>query len=116
VIGDAAHVVHPLAGQGLNLGIMDAAALAEVLGENRAGDSGLSTNALKRYARWRRSENLAMLSVCDGLNRLFREPHPLIRWLRGAGLNATNASGPLKHWLAARAAGSVGDQPKLARQ
>jgi 2-octaprenylphenol hydroxylase len=115
LIGDAAHVVHPLAGQGLNLGIMDAAVLAEVLGEDRAGNSAFSRRALRRYERWRRSENTAMLSVCGALNCLFREAHPFVKWLRGTGLNATDASGPVKRWLAARAAGSIGDQPKAAR-
>ena len=116
LIGDAAHVVHPLAGQGLNLGIMDATVLAEVLAKSRGEGAGVSRNSLRRFERWRRGENVAMLSLCDGLNRLFSEPHPFIRWLRGIGLNTTDASGPLKHWLTARAIGSTGDQPALARQ
>ena len=116
LIGDAAHIVHPLAGQGANLGIADAATLAQVLVEayNAGSDVG-GYRVVRRYERWRKGENLAMLALVDGLQRLFRQRNPLLRSLRGAGLNATNRLGWLKDELAARAMGKHGDLSLPAR-
>jgi len=114
--GDAAHVVHPLAGQGLNLGLMDAAALIECIGAPRDGAGPWpAPTALRRYQRWRRSETLALVMVTDGLNRLFRVQSAPLRALRGLGLDLTARAGPLKHWLIERAMGRAGDLPALAR-
>lgn len=114
LVGDAAHVVHPLAGQGLNLGLLDAAALAECTGA-ADGPGWPATAGLGRYARWRRSEALALIAVTDGLERLFRQRAGPLRLLRGAGLRATDTLVPVKRWLAARAMGLDGDLPALAR-
>jgi 2-octaprenylphenol hydroxylase len=116
LVGDAAHVVHPLAGQGVNLGLLDAAALAEVLQE--AAAAGLDIGAfrvLRRYERWRKGENLLMLGVLDGLNRLFGSPLTPVRLLRNLGLSLTDAALPVKHLFARRAMGLAGDLPRLAR-
>lgn len=116
LVGDAAHVVHPLAGQGVNLGLLDAAALAEVLLDAvaRRRDIG-SLGTLRRYERWRKGENLLMLGVLDGFERLFGSSLPPVRWLRNTGLNLTDALPPVKYLLALRAMGLTGDLPKLAR-
>jgi len=114
LLGDAAHVVHPLAGQGLNLGLMDAAALAEVLGPRDDLTLKLPHAALRRFERMRRGENLVMLKVTDQINRLFRDEHPLVRRVRGFGMTAIGGLVPLKHWLILRAMGDVGDVPAIA--
>jgi len=114
LLGDAAHVVHPLAGQGLNLGILDAAALAEVFGERDPLDLKFPRAALERFERLRRGENLAMLKLTNGLNRLFRDDHRFVQRARGAGMRAVDAVAPLKHWLMLRAMGDVGDVPRIA--
>ena len=117
LIGDAAHVVHPLAGQGVNLGLLDAATLAEVLLDAVAAghDDIGSFKVLRRYERWRKGDNLLMLGVMDGFKRLFGNPLPPVRLLRNIGLNLTNAAGPLKNLIARRAMGLEGDLPRLAR-
>lgn len=116
LIGDAAHVVHPLAGQGVNLGLLDAATLAEVvLDAVAASQDFASLKTLRRYERWRKGDNLLMLGVMDGFKRLFGTSLPPVRLLRNVGLNLTDAAGPLKNLIARRAMGLAGDLPKLAR-
>ncbi|MGB5347120.1 MAG: FAD-dependent monooxygenase [Woeseia sp.] len=96
LIGDAAHTVHPLAGQGANLGLADAAALARVIGEAlAAGEHPADLPVLRRYERERRGANAAMLQFIDGLNRLFATGAGLSD-LRQAGMRLFNSSGPLK--------------------
>ena len=114
LLGDAAHVVHPLAGQGLNLGIMDAAALAEVFGQRSELDLKFPRSALGRFERMRRGENLAMLQTTAALNRLFRDEHRIGKRARGLGMRAVDAIAPLKHWLMLRAMGDAGDVPAIA--
>ena len=101
--GDAAHVVHPLAGQGLNLGLADVAALVSVIAQRepwrRLGDERL----LRRYVRQRAAPTSAMLRITDGLLRLFAEDKAPIRELRNNGLTLVNRLSPLKRWLTARA-------------
>ncbi len=116
LIGDAAHVVHPLAGQGVNLGLLDAASLAQVLLDANAHcrpPGALAT--LRRYERWRRSENEVMLAVMDGIERLFDNALPPLVWLRRNGLALSDRLRPLKQLLADRAMGLTGDLPALAR-
>ncbi|MDQ2694947.1 MAG: UbiH/UbiF/VisC/COQ6 family ubiquinone biosynthesis hydroxylase [Pseudomonadota bacterium] len=116
LIGDAAHVVHPLAGQGVNLGLLDAAALAEVLtdADRRAADPG-ALKVLRRYERWRKGDNLLMQGVLDGFKRLFGSDLAMVRWLRNAGLTLTDTATPVKQALIRRAMGLAGDLPRLAR-
>lgn len=116
LIGDAAHVVHPLAGQGVNLGLLDAAALAEVLLEAATGHRDIgSLKVLRRYERWRKGENLLMLGLMDGFKRLFGNSLPPVQRLRNIGLKLTDAAGPVKNLLARQAMGLSGDLPRLAR-
>ncbi|MFP6681387.1 MAG: FAD-dependent monooxygenase [Gammaproteobacteria bacterium] len=114
LLGDAAHVVHPLAGQGLNLGLMDAAALGEALGQREDSTLRFPTATLRRFERMRRGENLAMMKLTEQLNQLFLLEHPLVRRLRGTGMAAVNRIAPIKHWLMLRAMGDVGDVPAIA--
>ena len=114
--GDAAHAIHPIAGQGLNLGIRDAAALAEVIVDaTRLGLDPGATTLLARYTRWRRADNFAMLAVTDGLNRLFSNDFPPLRLARRAGLAAVNRMPALKRRLMRHAMGELGDRPRLSR-
>ena len=117
LMGDAAHAIHPLAGQGVNLGLLDAAALAEVVlaARSRGGDPG-SLSVLRRYERWRRGDNLLMMSAMDGFNVLFGNELGPVRWLRNFGLSMVNAAGPAKDLLMRHAAGLAGDLPALARE
>ena len=112
LVGDAAHSLHPLAGQGANMGWLDAACLTEVL--TGAGDPG-RWRALRRYERWRRSDNYMMQLALDGLHHLFRRDEWPIQRLRNMGLSITNHSGPVKNYLMRYAMGRVGDLPALAR-
>jgi 2-octaprenylphenol hydroxylase len=115
LLGDAAHVVHPLAGQGLNLGLLDCAALAQVLGEAGGADNFGDYKQLRRYERWRRSENLLAAAALDGLERLFANTDPLSMGLRGAGLSAVSKMPFLKRRFARRALGLAGDIPDFLK-
>jgi len=105
LLGDAAHVVHPLAGQGLNLGLKDCAALAQVLGECADLRSIGDLNVLRRYERWRRSENFLAGAALDGLERLFAASHPLSSAARSFGLGAVQRMPVVTRQLARRALG-----------
>jgi 2-polyprenyl-6-methoxyphenol hydroxylase-like FAD-dependent oxidoreductase len=115
LLGDAAHAVHPLAGQGLNLGLLDCGALAQVLGS--AGNSGElgEWRLLRRYERWRKSENLLAAAALDGLERLFSSANSGIAGLRSAGLGAVGKIPYLKRRFAQRALGLIGDLPDFLR-
>ncbi|HZZ86842.1 MAG TPA: UbiH/UbiF/VisC/COQ6 family ubiquinone biosynthesis hydroxylase [Caulobacteraceae bacterium] len=116
LVGDAAHAIHPLAGQGLNLGLKDAAALAQVLAEAmRLGEDIGAMPVLERYARWRRLDNIAVSLACDGFNRLFSNDNPLLRAGRDAGLAIVNRLGPARRFFMQEAGGAVGDLPRLLK-
>jgi 2-octaprenyl-6-methoxyphenol hydroxylase len=114
LVGDAAHVVHPIAGQGLNLGLKDVAALAEVVVEAmRLGLDHGASDVLERYQGWRRLDTASMALVTDGMNRLFSNDVAPIRALRDFGLGLVDRAGPIKTSLIRAASGAVGGAPKL---
>ena len=119
LVGDAAHAVHPLAGQGVNLGFLDCAALIETLaGEIAAGgnvESMSELRVLRRYERWRKSENAVALGLVDAINRLFSNNQPVLRWARQFGLAAVDGSAFAKRFFMGRALGTTGDTPRAAR-
>jgi 2-octaprenyl-6-methoxyphenol hydroxylase len=114
LVGDAAHAMHPIAGQGLNMGLRDVAALTEVLAEaRRLGlDIGADT-VLERFQRWRRFDNTLMLAMTDGLNRLFSNTIGPVRVARRLGLAAVNRMPPLKKLFVRSAMGLAGRLPRL---
>jgi 2-octaprenyl-6-methoxyphenol hydroxylase len=116
LVGDAAHGVHPIAGQGLNLGFRDVAALAEVIADAaRVGLDVGSVAVLERYERWRRLDSALSAAAFDGLNRLFSNDFTPLRTLRDFGLGLVERMPALKQLFVAEAAGLTGDVPKLLR-
>lgn len=114
LVGDAAHGVHPIAGQGLNLGLRDVGALAQVLIEAaRRGEDIGALDVLTRYQTWRRFDSTSLALGMDGVNRLFSNSNPLLRLARDAGLGLVNASPALRRGFMRQAAGLTGDLPKL---
>lgn len=112
--GDAAHGVHPIAGQGLNLGLRDVAALAEVLVEaHRRGEDIGAIDVLTRYESWRRPDSTLLALGMDGVNRLFSNANPVLRGLRDLGLGAVNRLPALRRALIRQAAGVSGHPPRL---
>ncbi len=115
LIGDAAHTIHPLAGQGANLGIIDAAVLAEVIISACAdGCDWASREQLRRYERWRQGDVLRMMAMMEGFKRLFADVPAPIAWLRSAGLDFGNRCQPVKRALVAHQLGQSTDLPPLA--
>lgn len=113
--GDAAHVIHPLAGQGVNLGLLDAASLCETL--TAARDAGRPIghfSTLRRYERARRGENLAVMRAMEGFNLLFSNSLPPLALARNLGLRLTHAAAPVKTFMVRRAMGLDGNLPPLA--
>jgi len=116
LLGDAAHGVHPIAGQGLNLGLKGAAALAEVLVDaHRLGEDIGSEVVLERYAAWRRFDTMTLSAGMDAFVRLFSNDNPLLRAARGVGMSVVNRIGPARRFFMQEAGGAVGDLPRLLR-
>jgi 2-octaprenyl-6-methoxyphenol hydroxylase len=116
LLGDAAHVIHPIAGQGLNMGLKDVAALAEVVVDaSRLGMDPGSAAVLERYQRWRRFDTMSMGLATDGLNRLFSNRSDVLRLARGVGLGLVDRLPALKQVFIREAAGLTGEVPKLLR-
>jgi 2-octaprenyl-6-methoxyphenol hydroxylase len=116
LVGDAAHVIHPIAGQGLNMGLKDVAALAEVIVDAaRLGLDPGAADVLERYQRWRRFDTMAMGIATDGLNRLFSNRSDGLRVARDIGLGLVDRVPNLKRLFMREAAGLLGEVPKLLR-
>jgi 2-octaprenyl-6-methoxyphenol hydroxylase len=114
--GDAAHGIHPIAGQGLNLGLKDGAAMAEVLLDAaRLGRDIGALDTLKRYERWRRFDSFALAASTDALNRLFSNDIAPLRHLRDLGLGVVDAIGPARRFFMRHAGGDIGKLPRLMK-
>lgn len=116
LVGDAAHVIHPLAGQGVNLGLLDAATLIDVLVAARMRKRVLGSVAnLRRYERARMGDNAIMQGAMDGFKRLFSNQFPPLQLMRNLGLGIVDHAPPLKNLLARQALGTTGELPSLAK-
>ena len=116
LVADAAHSIHPLAGQGMNLGLMDVAALAELITQAVADGSDFSEpRLLRRYERWRKAEAQTLIAAMEVFKRGFSNSQPLLKLVRAVGMSGINNLPWLKSQIIAQALGNAGDLPKLAR-
>ncbi len=114
LVGDAAHGVHPIAGQGLNLGFRDIGALAEVLTEaKRRGEDIAAADVLARYQSWRKFDTTALALGMDAVNKLFSNDNPALRFMRDLGMGAVSSMPTLRRRFMREAAGLTGNLPKL---
>ncbi len=115
LVGDAAHTIHPLAGQGVNMGLADAAALAQTLIDAiMQGKTVNSTSVLRRYERWRKADNLAMMVAMDGLKNMFGSEIGVVQALRNTGMNIVDNTPVVKNMLIKQAMGLTGDLSRFA--
>ncbi|MBD1568937.1 FAD-dependent 2-octaprenylphenol hydroxylase [Aliivibrio sp. S10_S31] len=117
LVGDAAHTIHPLAGQGVNLGLADAAALAETILalQNESKDIGLKVH-LRSFERWRKAEAAQMIASMQGFKELFSGSNPVKKFIRGVGMSLTNELSPVKDECLKRALGLSGHLPEIAKK
>jgi 2-octaprenyl-6-methoxyphenol hydroxylase len=116
LLGDAAHAIHPIAGQGLNMGLKDVAALAQVLADAaRLGEDIGAELTLNRYARWRSVDNIGVALATDAFTRLFSNDLNVLRAARGVGMAVVNRIGPARRFFMGEAGGAIGDLPRLLR-
>jgi 2-octaprenyl-6-methoxyphenol hydroxylase len=116
LVGDSGHAIHPIAGQGLNMGLKDCAALADVVVEAvRLGEDIGAMTVLARFERWRRADNIAVAAATDAFNRLFSNDNPVVRAVRDVGMAAVNRIGPARRLFMTEAGGALGDLPRLLR-
>jgi 2-octaprenyl-6-methoxyphenol hydroxylase len=114
LVGDAAHGLHPIAGQGLNAGMRDIAALVQIISEaQKRGEDYGSLIVLKRYEEWRRFDNTALALATDTFNKLFSNDNPILRLGRDLGMGVINAMPGLRRGFIREAAGLSGDLPDL---
>ena len=116
LVGDAAHAVHPIAGQGLNSGFKDVAALAEVLCDTKRRGQNLGIHTtLAEYQKWRGFDNALLCTATNSFNILFSNNNPLLRGIRDLGMGLINSTPKLRKNFVATAAGAAGDRPRLLR-
>ncbi|GHE85872.1 FAD-dependent monooxygenase [Thalassotalea profundi] len=113
LVGDAAHTIHPLAGQGVNLGLLDAASIAQTLAESNETDHCFTEKSLASYQRWRKAEASDMIAAMALIKKVFEPHHPIINTIRGMGMSALNQLSPVKSLLIKHALGLKTYQPKL---